>query len=153
MHRLRTVSDCCGLLSPGQSVPAVPPGSRARAVGHYASNTTYYVAKAKARRALVVVEVRDWVLRHLRAHPCVDCGEDDVRVLEFDHRDGAVKGAAVAVLARGGYSLDRVRSEIVQCDVRRANCHRRRTHEQRGWWGAMLTRIEDQGCARRDSNP
>lgn len=61
---------------------------------------------------------------------------DDIRVLEFDHRDGEMKRTAVSVLARGGYSLSTVQEEIARCIVRCANCHRIRTHEQRGWWGA-----------------
>lgn len=105
---------------------------------HYEKNRRYYVVKAKVRRALVIAEVRAWIAQYLRSHPCLDCGERDVRTLEFDHRDRSSKTAAVAVLARGGYSLQRVRAEIDRCDVRCANCHRIRTHAQRGWWGSLL---------------
>ena len=62
----------------------------------------------------------------------------DIRVLEFDHHDGTTKAADVSVLARSGYPLSRVEAEVLKCDVRCANCHRIRTHEQRGWWGARL---------------
>ena len=44
----------------------------------------------------------------------------------------------VSVLARNGYSLPRVQQEIALCDVRCANCHRLRTHHQRGWWGSLV---------------
>jgi hypothetical protein len=86
---------------------------------------------------------------YLGEHPCVDCGNRDIRVLEFDHRDRATKVLAVAVLARGGYGLDRVKAEVDKCVVRCANCHRIRTHQQRGWWGAVVPTTER---ARQDSN-
>jgi hypothetical protein len=109
-----------------------------RAAGrrHYEENRAYYVDKARRRNAQVVGDVRIWLDAYLVSHPCVDCGIDDPRVLEFDHRDGVAKTAAVAQLARWGYALRRVQEEVAKCDVRCANCHRVRTHRQRGWWGA-----------------
>jgi hypothetical protein len=64
------------------------------------------------------------------ADGCVDCGVDDVRVLEFDHIDSkrfnVTKGAWL------GYSVERLRSEIERCAVRCTNCHRLRTAERNG---------------------
>lgn len=59
---------------------------------------------------------------------CVDCGVDDLLILEFDHVKG--KTASVPILGRGGCSLERLREEIARCEVRCANCHRRRTRER-----------------------
>ena len=109
---------------------------------HYRKNRDYYKAKARRRQKDVVNQNKQWLLDYLLDHPCVDCGEADPVVLEFDHRDASDKVAAVSTLARSGYSLSAVQREVAQCDVRCANCHRRRTHEQRGWWGR----------ARHDSN-
>ena len=109
---------------------------------HYQQNTHYYKSKARRRQRQVVRINTQWILQYLLSHPCIDCGESDPRVLEFDHRDGVPKTAAVSALARSGYSLERVQKEVDLCDVRCANCHRRRTHDQRGWWGR----------ARHDSN-
>ena len=94
---------------------------------HYRRNKEYYVQKAKRRNAQVIVETRVWVHAYLAAHPCVDCGNPDVRVLEFDHREREAKSAEVSSLARDGYGIERVRREIELCDVRCANCHRIRT--------------------------
>ncbi len=116
---------------------------------HYAANRPYYLAKAKARQRRVNAENRAWLISYLLEHPCIDCGMADIRVLEFDHRDRDTKVLAVAVLACDGYSLDRVKAEVAKCVVRCANCHRIRTHEQRGWWGAVRS---DTGRARQDSN-
>ena len=65
------------------------------------------------------------LLAYLRQHPCVDCGERDPVVLEFDHI--GPKRAAVAQLAWSGCSIVTIDAEIRECEVRCANCHRRVT--------------------------
>jgi hypothetical protein len=69
---------------------------------------------------------------YLTAHPCVDCGESDPIVLEFDHRDPSKKRASISKLI-SHVTWAALQREIAQCDVRCANCHRRRTAEQFGW--------------------
>ena len=69
-----------------------------------------------------------YVEQYLREHPCVDCGNSDIRVLEFDHVHGE-KAAEVSDLARG-YSLERLIEEIAKCEIRCANCHRIVTYER-----------------------
>jgi hypothetical protein len=71
---------------------------------------------------------------YLHEHPCVDCGETDVVVLEFDHRRDKTK--AISVLLSLGHEWDRIREEISKCEVRCANCHRRRTARERGYYKA-----------------
>jgi hypothetical protein len=61
----------------------------------------------------------------LAERQCVDCGEPDARVLDFDHI--GVKTQNVSKLVSQEASLDRIRREIDQCEVRCANCHRRQT--------------------------
>jgi hypothetical protein len=80
------------------------------------------------------------VLAHLEAHPCVDCGERDVAVLQFDHVRGS-KVKAVAVLL--SHSLRAVEAEIAKCEVRCGNCHRRKTIRERGHWLLKYARSED----------
>src|SRR5881397_3911955 len=78
------------------------------------------------------IALRKELDHYLRAHQCVDCGETDALVLEFDHRDGTDKRETVAWFTGKG---DRVAvfAEIDKCDVRCANCHHRRTARQFGW--------------------
>lgn len=73
-------------------------------------------------------EVRGKIIEYLREHPCVDCGESDIVVLEFDHVGDKV--ADISVYAGGGRSWARVKAEIDKCEVRCANCHRRKTRER-----------------------
>lgn len=73
----------------------------------------------------------EFIGTHLLEHPCVDCGEGDLRVLDFDHRPGSGKTTEVMRLARNGHSLARIAVEIAKCDVRCRNCHARVTAERR----------------------
>src|SRR5882672_11480245 len=73
-------------------------------------------------------EVGQKIIEYLREHPCVDCGERDIVVLEFDHVGEKV--ADISVYAGGGRTWERVKAEIEKCEVRCANCHRRKTRER-----------------------
>lgn len=77
-------------------------------------------------------EVRSFVVEYLSKHPCIDCGEKDIVVLEFDHKQDKIE--AISRMTRGFYSLDTIVNEIKKCEVRCANCHRRKTALQFGWF-------------------
>jgi hypothetical protein len=70
---------------------------------------------------------------YLSQRSCIDCGEPDIRVLEFDHVRG-VKAYSISEMCGTGFSWRRIEAEIAKCEIRCANCHRRRTVEQFGWW-------------------
>lgn len=72
---------------------------------------------------------RAYTKAYLLDHPCVDCGESDVDVLDFDHVRG-IKLREVARLAGDGASLKVIQAEIDKCEVRCANCHRRITRRR-----------------------
>lgn len=96
------------------------------------------------RRRMRRVEVQEMVVDHLLRHPCVDCGESDILVLEFDHV--GEKRANVSTMVHGSRSWKDIRAEIEKCDVRCANCHRRRTLRAAGGFRLRVLR------PRRDSN-
>ena len=100
--------------------------------GHYVRNRARYIQQEVARIRRYREENRRLLREYLRAHPCVDCGETDIVVLDFDHRDPAEKTHEVVLLAVHK-PWSRVLTEIAKCDVRCANCHRRRTAVQYGW--------------------
>jgi len=66
--------------------------------------------------------------KYLLSHPCVDCGNKDVRVLEFDHVRG-IKYKQVTNLLQG--SWNKIFEEIEKCEVRCANCHKIKTDSER----------------------
>jgi hypothetical protein len=78
-----------------------------------------------------------FVANHLKSAPCVDCGEDDPAVLDFDHV--GVKRDGVVQLAYREHSIASLKREIAECEVRCANCHRRRTIVQQGHFRHHLT--------------
>lgn len=71
---------------------------------------------------------REYVWSYLTTHPCLDCGEKDPIVLEFDHVKGK-KRASISRLLRNGHSVEVIQEEINKCEVVCANCHRRRTYK------------------------
>ena len=79
---------------------------------------------------------RQFVVSYLREHPCVDCGEDDPVVLEFDHVRGS-KLKSISVMIVSEFSLAALEKEIEKCDVRCANCHRRVTASRGNWWRTL----------------
>jgi hypothetical protein len=64
---------------------------------------------------------------YLQSHPCIDCGESDPIVLEFDHVRGSKTANVKRMVSSSHISLARVLVEIEKCEVRCANCHRRIT--------------------------
>jgi hypothetical protein len=99
----------------------------------------YYSENIEKHRKAVAAQVAKTRSAHLERigeylidNPCVDCGESDIRVLDFDHREGHEKTAEVMKLAKAAYSWARVSAEIAKCDVRCRNCHARVTYARLG---------------------
>jgi hypothetical protein len=102
---------------------------------HYAANKARYIAAARQRKKALIEERTVYLVTFLREHPCVDCGESDPIVLEFDHlRD---KRFSISEGIQGRNWQD-VLDEIAKCDVVCANCHRRRTAIRGGYHRAAV---------------
>lgn len=105
--------------------------SRIYVRNHYKNNTEYYLNKARRRNKKFRAILRKYLWNYLKNHPCTDCGEKDPTVLEFDHiRD---KDIAVSMLVKYA-SMSRMVTEVEKCEVRCANCHRRKTAIQFGYY-------------------
>ena len=70
------------------------------------------------------------MLAYLLGHPCVDCGETDPKVLEFDHRDPAAKLHTISRMVADGHGVKNIEREVAKCEVRCCNCHRRRSLDE-----------------------
>ena len=91
-----------------------------------------HLQQVRERKELARQVAREFVYNYLLTHPCEHCGENDVRVLEFHHVGD--KDMAVGYMVSGGWSVPRIQAEIDKCDVLCANCHRRVTMKERGWY-------------------
>lgn len=100
---------------------------------HYARTRSVYLTKSANRNRQVRKATAIELGGYLRDHPCVDCGESNILVLEFDHRDRATKTESIGTMLSRNWSWSTILNEIQKCDVRCANCHRIRTSGQLGW--------------------
>jgi hypothetical protein len=100
---------------------------------HYQNNKQIYLDRAITRNARVNTENKQRLYAYLSTHPCLDCGQTDIRVLEFDHVRGD-KILDIAKLLDRAISWSTIEAEIAKCEVRCANCHRRKTLERGKWW-------------------
>jgi hypothetical protein len=88
------------------------------------------------RTAPIRLRNRQYLWNYYKIHPCVDCGESDPIVLELDHVRGT-KVMGVSKLAGNSASLVRLQAEIDKCEVRCANCHRRKTASSQSWYAGI----------------
>lgn len=114
--------------------------SRARFKGYYEENKESVRANTERKRAESKLQCYTHVAAHFCAHPCIDCGNKDIRVLEFDHLDSDLKRNGVMKLVNGGASLQAVVEEMDKCEVRCKNCHTIKTYERMGgsWHNQFL---------------
>jgi hypothetical protein len=102
---------------------------------HYLANREKYIrAEARRKRARNARRMQH-LIDYLGSHPCVDCGESDPLVLEFDHI-----GEKSFTIGTGfaGRNWQAILDEIAKCEVVCANCHRRRTARRRGSVRSLL---------------
>ena len=96
---------------------------------HYLANRQRYIDNAHRRTHAIALERARYIIGYFLTHPCVDCGETDPLVLEFDHLHSKLFNISQALRDRNWQSI---LDEIAKCEVVCANCHRRRTARQRG---------------------
>lgn len=99
----------------------------------YKRNKKSHIENVRRNKKKAIAEAQEFVWDYLSLHPCVDCGESDPVVLEFDHVRGK-KRMSVSNMTKEGYSVSAIKKEIACCVVRCANCHRRKTSRERGWF-------------------
>lgn len=108
------------------------------------TNRTYYEAsketqnpKRRLTKQALIDTNQALMVEYLRSHPCVDCGNGDIRVLEFDHVRGD-KSFNISTKLRD-VAWASLLLEIEKCEVRCANCHKIVTGQRAGWYKARHT--------------
>ena len=137
--------------SSGKRQPHCRTCTRQQLRDHYLRNPAYYRKKARARGSAIRADLRRRLLDYLRTHACVDCGEVDAVVLQFDHRERSTKSSDIATLFKRRAPWAKIMTEIDKCVVRCANCHQRRTARQFGWY--RLAHVDCAPVAQLDRAP
>jgi|HubBroStandDraft_4_1064222.scaffolds.fasta_scaffold153816_2 hypothetical protein len=113
---------------------------------HYRRNARLHNFRRGVNMARYKERNRQLIREYLARHPCVDCGNAAPRVLEFDHVRGK-KEMHISSLVQRGCAWGRIVGEIAKCEVRCANCHRRRTVETLRWPHAIDRGVAQLGRA------
>jgi len=92
---------------------------------HYLNNKELIKQRALKFNKEARIRNQKFVEDYKRDRCCIDCGESDPVVLQFDHVHG-VKTTEVANMVNKPCSIKRIQSEIEKCEIRCANCHLRR---------------------------
>jgi hypothetical protein len=100
---------------------------------HYMNHTQEYIERAKTRNRRVTEENKGKLREYLTQHPCVDCGNTDIRCLDFDHVRG-LKMNTIGKMLGNAADWEMIEAEIIKCEVRCANCHRIKTLERANLW-------------------
>lgn len=79
------------------------------------------------------LDVRNFLFTYRVENGCVDCGQSDPRVLEFDHLRDKKFNLGQAHMVKG-ITLKEVKAEVRKCVVRCSNCHKRKTHKEQDTW-------------------
>jgi len=95
----------------------------------YQKNKTKQLENCKRNKQKYIQRNRELIWKYLETHHCIDCGESDPIVLDFDHVRGK-KLQGISIMVLHGNSIKRIFDEIDKCEVRCSNCHRRKTHKQ-----------------------
>lgn len=103
-------------------------------------NTIKYRANPKAceeariNKAILREKNQIYIFNLLKKSSCMDCGETDIIVLDFDHRDPSKKEFSISAAMCASTSMNKIKIEIEKCDIVCSNCHRRRTAKQFGYY-------------------
>lgn len=84
--------------------------------------------KAREKKRLLILTI-------LKNSCCMDCKNDDWRVLEFDHKDRETKMFNIADCINK--SLNEIKLELEKCEIVCANCHAIRTITQRNYYNFL----------------
>jgi hypothetical protein len=102
---------------------------------HYEDNKASYRQRALEWKRNYRKDVYKFLFEYFETHLCVDCGETDPVVLDFDHQRD--KQTTISKMIRNQKPIEAIKKEMAKCEVRCANCHRRKTAKDFGWYAVM----------------
>ena len=95
-------------------------------------NRKEYNIRSRLRSKTTNITNKLNIIDYLLTHPCIDCGQSNPLLLDFDHKNPSTKKKHVSAML-GKYCWCNILKEISKCDVRCAYCHRIKTIKQLGY--------------------
>jgi len=111
--------------------------NRAQKRKWYAKNREDQIKKIAKRKKKIIAENQIRMLKYFAKHSC-KCGESHPAALEFDHNNPKEKKMCISELLSCGYGWSTIMKEIKKCTVRCANCHKKKTAIDYGWYSASV---------------
>lgn len=99
---------------------------------YYSKNKIQHKERVKNRKIKVSNRNKKIIFEYLKTHPCIECGETDPIVLEFDHLKNKKRTISSIGIADNSEKL--LKEEIEKCEVRCVKCHRRKTAKDFNYW-------------------
>ncbi|CAB4166987.1 hypothetical protein UFOVP964_86 [uncultured Caudovirales phage] len=105
--------------------------------------------RQKNNHAIRNAGARELVFNYLKKHPCIDCGENNILALEFDHVHS--KKFDIGTALNNNATIESLKKEIKKCVVRCSTCHRIKTHLEINSWRFQMS-INDKATSRKVKN-
>jgi len=96
---------------------------------HYNGNKVNHSKNVRKNEKKRLENIRQLVVDRFK-FGCVDCGNSDIRVLEFDHLRDKINN--ISAMIRSGNATTKIIAEMDKCEVRCKNCHSIKTLERLG---------------------
>src|SRR5579864_7197558 len=91
------------------------PCQREYSKAHYQKNRVMHNRRRYVHQVEYRARNRACIGEYIRSRSCIDCGESDPVVLEFDHVRGA-KRYDISRMTRCGFSWKRILEELAKCE-------------------------------------
>lgn len=111
---------------------------------YYKNNKKKHVSRVRVVNERTRQKLHEFLAAYFENNPCVECGEDNILVLEIDHINNKSKNGkafSMGEARRNGISLRKVKKELERCQVLCANCHRVKTAHESNSWRLKFTRV------------
>lgn len=91
-----------------------------------------YKKKKKQQQIVRRKKNRLIICEYLKNKQCIDCSENRIPTLQFDHKFN--KCYNVSDMLTHGNGINTILKEIQKCNIRCANCHALKTAIEQGWY-------------------
>lgn len=116
--------------------------NKERARKYYKENRSKHLKIISARNKAKRTNNQEKIFEYLLNHSCVDCGEKNPLVLDFDHISNKKFGISYMI---SNCSWESIVIEIKKCEVRCKKCHSIKTHrDQNSYRWKMVQELNGQ---------